>query len=197
MTGKFNAILLDIPTELSGERINLRAFRDEDATNLLGAVVASREHLNRWMPWANEHNTLEISREYVRRAEAKWILREELSMGIWCKAEKGLIGTTKLHRFDWSIPSMEIGYWIRPDAEGNGYVTEAVKLTTRFAFDHLCAERVTILCDSRNIRSAAVAPRAGFIHEARLRQECRGVDGDLCDTELFAMTRADFDKRHG
>ena len=90
---------------------------------------------------------------------------------------------------------MEIGYWIRPDAEGHGYVTDAVTLITRFAFDHLRAGRVTIVCDRRNTRSAAVAPRAGFIHEATLRQECRGVDGNLCDTELFAMTRADFDKR--
>ena len=195
MTEKLNAILLDIPTELIGERITLRAFRDEHATDLWDAVDASRDNLKHWMPWANEHNSLENSREYVRRAEAKWILREEMPMGIWCKADNSLIGTTKLHRFDWSIPSMEIGYWIRPDAEGHGYVTDAVTLITRFAFDHLRAGRVTIVCDRRNTRSAAVAPRAGFIHEATLRQECRGVDGNLCDTELFAMTRADFDKR--
>ena len=39
--------------------------------------------------------------------------------------------------------------------------------------------------------------RSGFVHEATLRQERREADGNLGDTELFAMTRTDFDKLHG
>jgi RimJ/RimL family protein N-acetyltransferase len=91
---------------------------------------------------------------------------------------------------------MEIGYWLCPEAEGNGYVTEATKLITQFAFRHLRAERVTVVCDSKNLRSAGVPPRAGFLREATLRNERRNTNGELSDTELFAMTRADFDKQH-
>ena len=196
MTEKLNPILLDIPNELPGERIVLRPFRDEDASDLWNAVEASREHLKPWMPWVNDHVSVDFSREYVRRMQAKWVLREDLPMGLWRKEDKQLLGATGLHRFDWSIPSMEIGYWIRPEAQGHGYVTEAVKLVTRFAFDHLCAERVTIFCNSKNLRSAGVPPRAGFVHEATMRQERRDTDGNLRDSELFALTRADFDKLH-
>jgi RimJ/RimL family protein N-acetyltransferase len=197
MTEKLNAIRLDIPSELIGERIVLRAFCDNDAPHLWNAVDTSREHLKRWMPWVNEHNSLDFSRDYVRRMQAKWILREDLPMGIWRKADNHLLGATGLHRIDWTIPAMEIGYWLRADAEGNGYTTEAVKLITAFAFGHLLAERVTIVCDSKNSRSAGVPPRAGFTHEATMRNERRDTNGDLSDTELFAMTRAGFDKRHG
>ena len=193
MTEKLNPILLDIPSELIGDRVVLRALRDEHAADLWNAVEASRETLKRWMPWVNEHNSLDFSREYVRRMQAKWILREDLPMGIWREADKLFLGATGLHRIDWAIPAMEIGYWIRPDAEGQGYVTDAVKLVTAFAFRELRAERVTIRCDRNNLRSAAIPPRAGFIHEATMRQERRGSDGKLGDTELFAMTRANFD----
>ena len=196
MTEKLNPILLDVPTELIGERIELRAFRDEHALDLWNAVEASRAHLKRWMPWVNEHNSQVFSRDYVRRMQAKWILREDMPMGIWRKDDNQLLGASGLHRFDWSIPSMEIGYWIRPEAEGKGYITEAVKLLTSFAFGDLHAERVTICCSSKNLRSAGVPTRAGFVHEATMRQERRDTDGNLRDTELFAMTRVDFDKLH-
>ena len=197
MTEKLNPILLDFPTELIGERIELRAFRDEHAPDLWNAVEASREHLKPWMPWVNGHISIDVSREYVRRMQAKWILREDMPMGIWRKSDTQFIGATGLHRFDWAIPSMEVGYWICPEAQGNGYVTEAVKLMSSFAFCHLLAERVTICCNSKNLRSAGVPPRAGFSHEATMRQERRDADGNLRDTALFAMTRAAFDKVRG
>ena len=197
MTEKLNPVLLDIPSELIGERIVLRAYRDDDAADLWHAVDASREHLKRWMPWVNEHNSLAFSRDYVRRTQAKWIAREDLPMGVWRKVDDQFLGATGVHRIDWAIPAMEIGYWLRADAQGHGYMTESVKLITGFAFRHLLAERVTIVCDSKNLRSAGVPPRAGFAHEATMRNERRDTGGNLGDTELFAMTRADFGKLHG
>jgi RimJ/RimL family protein N-acetyltransferase len=96
-----------------------------------------------------------------------------------------------LHRFDWTVPAMEIGYWLRPDAEGKGYVSEMVKLITAFAFTHLMAERVEIRCDAVNKRSAAVPRRLGFKQEALLRGSRRNIDGVLGDTLVFAMIRTD------
>ena len=196
MTEKLKPILFDVPSELIGERVVLRAFRDEHAPDLWNAVEASRAHLKPWMPWVNDHISLEFSREYVRRTQAKWILREDLPMGIWRKDDGQLLGATGLHRIDWTVPNMDIGYWLRPDACGHGYVTEAVNLITSFAFRHMRAERVSVRCSSINLRSAAVPPRAGFIHEATMRKDRLDADGNLGDTELFAMTRADFDKLH-
>ena len=194
MTQKINPILLDLPTEIVGERVLLRPFRDDDAPALWQAVEDSREHLQPWMPWVSEHNSLEFSREYIRRMQAKWILREDLPMGIWRRDDGRLLGATGLHRFDWSVPVMETGYWLRPDAEGQGYMTEVVELLAGFAFDYLHAERLEIRCDAANARSAAVPPRAGYVMEARLRFARRNMQGQLGDTLAFALTRADFEK---
>ena len=196
MKKALNAVLLDLPTELRGERVVLRAFRDDDAPALWEAVDSSRAHLKPWMPWVNDHNCVDFSREYVRKIQAKWTLREDFPMGIWQLADGRLLGASGLHRIDWSVPAMEAGYWLRPDAEGNGYATEAVRLLIRFAFEHLRAERLEIRCDADNLRSAAVPRRAGLTHEATLRRARRNADNELGDTMVFAMTRADFEKLH-
>lgn len=193
MNTHVDPLLLDIPREVKGERIVLRAYEDADADALWEAIDTSRAHLSTWMPWVKDHNDLAFSRSYIRRMQSQWISRENFPMGIWTRDSNRLLGATGLHRIDWSVPAMEIGYWIRPDAEGQGYVTEAVKLITRFAFCFFRAERVTIMPSSKNNRSIAVSKRAGFRHEGTLRSERRGVDGNLIDTELFAMTRADFE----
>ncbi|MBL8519959.1 MAG: GNAT family N-acetyltransferase [Betaproteobacteria bacterium] len=192
MTKPLDPVLLDVPDELVGPRIVLRAWREEDAGALWLAVEASRAHLAPWMPWVRDHDSAEFSRAYTRRMRAKWALREDLPMGIWTRAGHQLIGATGLHRFDWTVPAMDIGYWLTPDATGHGYASEAVRLVTAMAFDHLRAERVTITCSTANTRSAAVPLRCGYLHEATLRSERRDHEGRLRDTLLYAMTRRDY-----
>ena len=90
-----------------------------------------------------------------------------------------------MHPRDWSVPSFEIGYWLRSSTVGKGYITEAVEALTQAAFQHLHAERIIIRCDSRNVRSARVAERAGYTLEATLRRDARAPDGSLRDTLQF------------
>lgn len=68
-------------------------------------------------------------------------------------------------------------------------MTEAVHAITDFANRELEANRVEIRCDRNNVRSAAVAQRAGFTLEAILRKETVGIDGQLRDTMVFAKIR--------
>jgi RimJ/RimL family protein N-acetyltransferase len=196
MSDRPRPTLREVPMQLAGERIFMRPFVDADADALWEAVEASREHLKPWMPWVNEHNSVEFSRDYVRRMQAKWILREDLPMSIWRDADSRLLGAAGLHRIDWTVPSMEIGYWLRLDAGGAGYATEAVRLLVRMAFESLQVERLEIRCDAVNLRSAGVPRRLGFTHEATLRRARRNAANELADTLVFALIRAEFDRLH-
>ena len=89
---------------------------------------------------------------------------------------------------DWEVPKFEIGYWCRTRFTGQGYVTEAVRGITAYAFDTLAARRVEIRCDSRNLPSVRVAQRAGFLLEGELRNNEVGTDGSARDTLIFALT---------
>jgi RimJ/RimL family protein N-acetyltransferase len=181
-------ILIDLPPELRGSRVVVRPYHPGDGAVLYEAVTTSREHLCRWLPWADSHTTLEESEALVRRFDARWRLREDLVVGLWDAETGRFLGGSGLHRIDWNARRFEIGYWLRHDAEGKGYVTEAVTLLCELAFGLLEANRVFIRCASDNHRSAAVPRRLGFRHEGTLRHEGVRSDGSLFDMEVYGMT---------
>jgi ribosomal-protein-serine acetyltransferase len=181
-------ILLDLPEELRGERVLIRPYRAGDGGPLWEAVAESREHIRPWLPWEDKHTKPDDSEAFVRRSQAQWILREDLPMGIWQQETGRYLGGTGLHRIRWEVPSFEIGYWLRASAEGKGYMTETVRLLCALAFDTLEAQRVEIRCDTRNVRSAAIPRRLGFLLEATLHHQGRDTAGELCDSFIFAMT---------
>ena len=103
-----------------------------------------------------------------------------------------MVGSSGLHRINWAVPKVEIGYWVRTPYAGQGYITEAVAALTDFAFTTLAAHRVEIRCDARNERSAAVARRSGFTLEGILRCEDRcPLTNELRDTMVFAKVKAE------
>ena len=177
--------------ELRGERVIIRPYRHGDEEALREAVVESREHLRPWMPWADTHQTIEESREWVEQAVAKWRQREEMILSIWEKETGRFLGGTGLHPRNWDIPSFEVGYWIRRSAEGRGYVTEAMRLLVEYALEELRARRVEIRCDEHNVRSAAVALRLGFKQEALLRNHMLTPGGVLRNTLIFSRIPGD------
>lgn len=185
-------ILRELPEELVGERVIVRPYRASDGAAVFEAIDESREHLAPWMPWVKEHKTPDDSEAFARRANARWLLREDLGVGLWERDAGRYLGGSGLHRIQWDVPSFEIGYWIRASAEGKGYMTEAVRLLCRLAFETLDANRVFIRCDSRNTRSAAIPRRLGFQHECTARNDARSLSGELRDTFTFAMTPEDY-----
>jgi RimJ/RimL family protein N-acetyltransferase len=185
-------ILWDLPDELTGERVFVRAYRVGDGAALWEAIEESREHLRPWMPWVGEHKTPADSEAYARRSQARWLLREDLSVSVWERATGRFLGGSGLHTRDSDVPAFEIGYWLRASAEGKGYMTEAVWMLCGLAFETLSANRVMIQCDARNVRSAAIPRRLQFTQEATLRNHHRDTSGELRDTLVFALIPEDY-----
>jgi RimJ/RimL family protein N-acetyltransferase len=185
--------LIPLFEELRGPRVVVRPYQLEDADALFAAVEESRQHIWPWLPWGDQHQSVDDSRDFILRSQAKWLLREsDLNVGIFAADTGRYLGGSGLHIRGWDVPAFEIGYWLRASAEGHGYMAEAVKLLTDFAFNALSAQRVMIRCDARNARSAAVAERLGFVHEAHLRNEVRThTDGALRDTLIFSLIPSD------
>jgi ribosomal-protein-serine acetyltransferase len=175
--------------ELIGERVIVRPHRLDDFGALWDAIQQSRDELRPWLPFADQSE--EQLRDWLARVVAKWITREIMGMGIIERASGQLIGNIGLMVRGWNIGSFEIGYWLRTSAAGHGYMSEAVRLVTDFAFDHLDANRVMIRCDAENARSAAVPQRLGFALEGRMRRDFAAPNGAIRDTLVFSMIRDD------
>jgi RimJ/RimL family protein N-acetyltransferase len=180
-------ILIDLPDELVGDLVIVRPWAEADSGGLWDAVDNSREHLEAFMPWVDRYHNPDDALEYTRRSRARWLLREDLSVAIVERQTGRIVGGSGLHRIDWGIRAFEIGYWIRQDAEGRGYITETVQLLTRLAFDELDANRVELRIDTRNFRSLRVGERLGFVLEGTLRRKLPAADGTVADMHVLAL----------
>ncbi len=184
-------ILTPLFEELRGERVLVRPYREDDAAALYEAVAESREHIRPWLPFADEHQTVEESLAVIRHFISNWLVREEMTVALFDAQTGQYAGGSGLHPRNWEIGFFEIGYWVRKSAEGKGYISEAVKLLTDYAFASLQANRVMIRCDARNNRSAAVPRRLGFVEEALLRNDSIATDGTIRSTLVFSLTPDD------
>lgn len=184
-------LLPHFPLPIITPRLILRSPQIGDGVKVNEAVLESFNELHEFMDWAEEKPTIDDSEEYVRLSVANWILKKNeepyLPLYIFDKVTKQFIGATGYHNFNWSIPCVETGYWIRKSCSGKGYMTEAINALTQYAFNQLGVKRLAITCDVDNIRSKKIPERLGYTLEGRLRNNRRKpITGELSDTLIFS-----------
>jgi RimJ/RimL family protein N-acetyltransferase len=158
-----------------------------DGTMVYEAIQASIEELKAWLPFAHFEQSESNTEANIREAHLKFLRREDLRLLIFLKDTQQFVGSSGLHRPNWSVPKFEIGYWIDTRLSGNGYMTEAVQGITNYAFTELKARRLEIRCDALNVRSQAIPEKLGFLLEGTLRNEDTSMDGkELRDTFVYA-----------
>ncbi|PAV30685.1 GNAT family N-acetyltransferase [Virgibacillus profundi] len=185
-----NPILKEFPHEFQTERLLIRLPLPGDGALIYPAIRESKQDLKKWLPFAQQEQTLEDTEANVREAHAKFLKREDLRLHIFHRETNEFIGCTGLHRIDWEVPKFEIGYWIDSRQGGKGYITEAVQGITDFAFTNLKANRVEIQCDAKNLKSRRVPERLGYTLEGIHYNDSIAVDGDeLRDTCIYAKTK--------
>ena len=170
------------------QRLVLRCWQPEDAPLLKAAIDASLEHLRPWMPWAHQEPTdIETKVALLRRFRGEFDLGKDFIYGVFSRDEKQALGGTGLH-LRLGEGAREIGYWIHQEHVGRGLATELTTALTKVAFEVDKVERVEIHCDPENHASAAVARKAGFVHERTVQSEMD--DGEI-DCSMIWVMRAD------
>lgn len=175
------------------QRLVLRCWEPTDAPRLQGAISQSLRDLRPWMPWAqNEPEELEAKVLRLRQFRAAFDQDREYVYGIFSRTDQQqILGSAGLHRRT-AAEVRELGYWIHADHGGRGYATEAAGALTRLAFEVEQVRRAEIRCEPDNVRSARVAAKLGFRHEATLRQDVIGPDGRPRDTMIWALLAEDY-----
>lgn len=133
----------------------------EHAEAVATAVRESMEHLRRFMPWADDRSTdPAFQRERIAGLAAKWTAGESYD---WF-----LIDATGSLRGGFGLMArrgagtLEIGYWLHPDAVGRGFATAAAGELTDVALARPGITTVLIYCDVANVRSCAIPRRLGY-----------------------------------
>ncbi|APR86147.1 Ribosomal-protein-L7p-serine acetyltransferase [Minicystis rosea] len=163
-----------LPERLDTDRLILRRWQPADAPLFKSAVDASLEHLRPWLPWARAEPT-PLAGVETRLGAFAALFDEgrEWLYGIFPHGEGEVLGGIGVHPrnvVDGRPEYLEIGYWLRVDATGHGFMTEAVGAAVTVVLASEGIARIEIRCDPRNAQSAAVPRRLGF-HLARTQEK--------------------------
>lgn len=181
--------LMSLPTPtLDTERLRLRPFTDDDGDNLF-RLQSAPDVLRYWdsPPWT-DRSSIERFMTGCRRME-------EDGSGVRTAIERmpdgAFIGWCTFNSWNPGFRSASLGYCLTQEAWGHGYATEAARALLRWAFDTLDLNRVQAEADTRNIASARVLEKLGFIHEGTLREDCI-VNDDVSNTWVYGLLRRDW-----
>jgi RimJ/RimL family protein N-acetyltransferase len=170
------AVRLDPPYVVRTPRLLLRCWEPRDAPLAGEAIAASLDHLRTWMPWAHDEPIPGDERiALLRTFRGRFDLGQDFIYGIFEPDGSRVIGGTGLHTRV-GDEAFEIGYWIRADAVGRGYATEAAGALTRVGLELCSAQRIEIHVDPGNSASLAVPRKLGFVEEGMLRRRLPATD---------------------
>jgi RimJ/RimL family protein N-acetyltransferase len=120
-------------------------------------------------PYEREH-----AREFVEKTVPQaHKTGTEVIFGVYHATGGQLLGLMGLHGITGPEAKngamAEIGYWTAPEARRHGYTVEAVRALCRWGFQELGLQRIEWIAFDGNEGSRAVAEKAGFIIEGKLR----------------------------
>ncbi|WP_160007427.1 GNAT family N-acetyltransferase [Nocardioides sp. AX2bis] len=178
---------LPTPTLHTG-RLRLRPLVADDADDLF-ALHSSRTVQRYWdaPPWeerARADQFLARCRQVAEDGTGARVAVDRADDGVF-------LGWCGLTRWNADYRSAALGYCFSEAAWGHGYATEAAGAVLRWAFDTLDLNRVQAETDTRNVASARVLEKLGFVHEGTQREDCV-VEGVVSDSWVFGLLRRDW-----
>lgn len=166
------------PAFSSGDRVSLHPIEDEDHE----FIQYGRNHPEVRVPLlAPAIQTSDDIAEMLEDTEYRFLM---------CHSNDGdepaPVGVVA---FAWVVDEHKIGwlsYWVAPEQQGNGYVTEGAELFLDYVFRERGFHKVNAGVAASNAASAAVLEKLGFEREGTSRQE-HFVDGDWEDSHKYGL----------
>ena len=160
---------LSLPPAIRTRRLMLRRQHPHDALLIKEAVDTSLEHLQASVAWAQSApEPLPVLQARLDASATAFDAGEAWTFSIFDQAVTRVLGGVGLHRPEAALitlvgsGALETGYWLRADATGHGYATEATACLIDLAFTQLRAQRVVVCHDSTNVSSESIPRRLGF-----------------------------------
>jgi len=161
-----------LPPEIRTDRLVLRPWREQDAPALCPILETNFDHLGPWIPARVstpapvpdlERRLAGFASDFAGDREWRYALHSRDDEGEQLLGEAALFPRSATQRVPFSeADRVELGYWIRRDATGQGFIGEASRALVALAASIGEFSCVEIRCDARNAPSAAIPRRLGF-----------------------------------
>jgi len=145
-------------------RLLLRPYAPSDEAAFFALIDADRPRLSPAFPArVASVQTLLDAQRVLATFRQDWRTNRLYVFGIWHRETGRYLGDISLKPAWVATVTAEIGYYLAPEAEGQGYAREALAAAVAFGFHSaLQAHRLDIRCRVDNPRSYAVAEHVGF-----------------------------------
>ena len=171
------------PTFLRGDDVTLRPIEEEDTEFLAEAV----NHPEVWPRLsAVEPLTVGQEREWIER------IGEDDDVHLLICVDEEPVGTIGLNDLYDVWGTAELGYYVHPDAQGNGYATDATRRLLAYAFTDRRLEKVYANVFADNEASKHVLESVGFQREGVFREHAY-VRGERIDVHRYGLLASAFD----
>ena len=174
------------PVFIDGDRIELRTVEREDIEFLKRGVNHPdvRRHISVF-------RTPQNTEQYQKTFEDIDSGENGASLLIY---DDELVGSIQLYPVNDAQGWANLGYWVAPEYQGNGYATEACELVVEYGFCDLRLHRISAVTMAPNDASRRVLERVGFVHEGTDR-EAAFADGEYVDDERYGLLREEWRER--
>jgi len=182
---------LTTPT-IQTSRLLIRPFTKADKDAIF-ALQSNAKVLRYWdaPPWTEEAQADRFLTKCKQMEEKEQGIRVAIERIRDDESKSEFIGWCAFFNWDPEYRSGGIGYCLAENAWGQGYATEAAGAVLTWAYETLDLNRVQSEADTRNIGSARVLEKLGFVLEGTLREDCI-VNGEVSDSWVFGLLKKDW-----
>ena len=188
MNYKINDDVFSVFPKLETKRLLLMEFLKNHSEELFKMRSDDRvlKYLDRDTHKTVEESELmieEMIRSYNNKEGINWIIREKDTLNVI-----GYIGYWRMIRKN---VRAEIGYAMKPEYWGNGYMQEALTKVIEFGFNEFYLHSIEGNVNPGNVSSINLLEKLGFKKEAYFREDYL-YNGRFLDTAIYSLLETDY-----
>lgn len=172
---------------LSDGVVALDPMTDEDLPRIVAG--ATDAEIQRWLPLPSP-DTEARARQFLADQAAAAAAGQGLNFAIRRAGSPQLCGSMGIS-LSGRRSEGEIGYWISPDARGEGLASRGIRVLARWAVDHFALQRVEMLVQAGNVASQRACTQAGATEEGVRRHGLLMEGHDPSDAIVYSLTPDD------
>jgi ribosomal-protein-alanine N-acetyltransferase len=173
--------------EFDSERLHFRKINLADAKEIFS--IRSNDDVMRFMD-VPRHHSIGDSEKLIRAIEDSYKNEAGINWAIIEKKSNAFIGYIGFIRMNPEHCRAEIGYALKPEFWGRGFMFETINRIVRFGFEEMNLHSIEANVNPLNERSQKVLERVGFKKEAHFRENYL-FNGEFLDSIIFSLLEKD------
>lgn len=187
MNIEIDKIIFKVFPEFESERLLFRNIELGNAKDLF--LIRSNDDVMRFMDVPG-FESIDDAEKLINSVEESYKKQTGINWAIIEKQSKSFVGYFGFFRIIPEHCRAEIGYALKPEYWGKGYMHETLKRMVRFGFDNMKLHSIEANVNPDNEKSKKVLEKIGFKKEAYFRENYL-FNGKFLDSIIYSLLEKD------